>query len=90
MTRTSDRNPHHQWDALYASVDFRVMLTILKGADARSYNLRPLENGGAEIWVNQYFGETLKTIQKETFREPDDAIRWLGIEEAALRKDGWR
>src|SRR5262245_46711163 len=91
----SDRppKPSARFDELIASTDFRELFRYQRGDTVQIYNLRPLSNGKAELWIvtstagkstgpGSVLGATLKTV--------DEAIKYLDTKEQELRKDGWK
>jgi hypothetical protein len=45
--------PGVDWDQLYASTDFRELFRYRKEKRTRTYQLRVLGNGNAELWSTQ-------------------------------------
>lgn len=81
--------PDVKWDQLYASTDFRELFRYRKEERTRTYQLRMLDNGDAELWVNSEGGREAKSRRLMTVTNPEEAVPVLESIEQELRAGGW-
>ena len=79
-------------DELIASTDFRELFRYRRGDTVETYNLRPLSDSKAELWVvTTHTGESTASSHLETtFTTVDEAIRYLDAKEQSLQKSRWK
>lgn len=81
--------PSVEWDELYSSTDFRELFRYRKEKRTRTYHLRVLDNGDAELWVNSEGGREARSRRLMTLTNPEEAVPALESIEQELRAGGW-
>ena len=68
---------------------FREIFRYRKAERTRVYQLRPLNENEAELWVVAEGGQKRRSRLLATFTNPDDAEPFLESVELELRAGGW-
>jgi len=77
--------PDVESDELHESVDRHEKARFERFDDVRLHKLRPTK-GGAELWgITEAAGEAVSSLKEATFRDSDDALKFLQEPDSALR-----
>jgi hypothetical protein len=82
--------PHGEGGQLYASTSFKELFRYRKAGRTRAYNLKPLGEDRAELWVVSEGESNERKLRKlVTFDRPEDATAFLDDVQRELRAGGW-
>jgi hypothetical protein len=90
MMMGREDKPHVEWDERNSSTSFKELFRYRKVGRTRAYNLRPLDEDRAELWVvSEGESKERKSRRLVTFDSPEDARAFLDDVERELRAGGW-